>query len=101
MLQGYSPVIQALLGTLMTWGLTALGASVAILVQGNQVCPDDSRLAFSESNRSDFCISRPKHLLLNSPLAEQRSDLFHESEQSSRNRKSARLQFFRHVGCKT
>jgi zinc transporter 11 len=44
MLQGYSPVIQALLGTLMTWGLTALGASVAILVQGNQVCPDDSRL---------------------------------------------------------
>ena len=37
MLQSASPVIQALLGTLMTWGLTALGASVAFFVQGNQV----------------------------------------------------------------
>jgi hypothetical protein len=37
MLQSASPVIQALLGTLMTWGLTALGASVAFFVKGNQV----------------------------------------------------------------
>ena len=39
MLQDASPVIQALLGTLMTWGLTALGASVAVFVQGSQVDP--------------------------------------------------------------
>ena len=37
MIQSASPVVQALLGTLMTWGLTALGASVAFFVRGNQV----------------------------------------------------------------
>jgi hypothetical protein len=37
MLKNQPPVIQALLGTLMTWGITALGASVAVFVQGNQV----------------------------------------------------------------
>ncbi len=37
MLKNQPPVIQALLGTLMTWGVTALGASVAVFVQGNQV----------------------------------------------------------------
>ena len=37
MIEGISPVSQALLGTLLTWGLTALGAAVAIFIQGNQV----------------------------------------------------------------
>ena len=37
MIEGISPVSQALLGTLFTWGLTALGAAVAIFIQGNQV----------------------------------------------------------------
>ena len=37
MIEGISPVYQALLGTLFTWGLTALGAAVAIFIQGNQV----------------------------------------------------------------
>lgn len=37
MLPEASPVTQALLGTLMTWGLTAAGAAAALLVKGNQV----------------------------------------------------------------
>lgn len=36
MIQGYGPVTQALLGTLLTWGLTALGAGCVIFVRGNQ-----------------------------------------------------------------
>ena len=44
MIEGISPVSQALLGTLLTWGLTALGAAVAIFIQGNQV-----RNSFSSS----------------------------------------------------
>jgi len=37
MIEEASPVMQALLGTLFTWGLTAIGASVAFFVNGNQV----------------------------------------------------------------
>lgn len=37
MIQGYGPVTQALLGTLLTWGLTALGAAMVIFLRGNQV----------------------------------------------------------------
>ena len=37
MIKGTSPVTQALLGTLMTWGLTAAGAAVAFFIKGNQV----------------------------------------------------------------
>ena len=37
MIEGASPVTQALLGTLMTWGLTALGAAVAFFIKGSQV----------------------------------------------------------------
>lgn len=32
MLPGYSPYVQALLGTLVTWGLTALGAAVVFII---------------------------------------------------------------------
>ena len=34
MIAGLSPVIQALLGTLLTWGLTAAGAGLVFVFQG-------------------------------------------------------------------
>lgn len=37
MLQEYSPVTQALLGTLFTWAMTAAGSAVVIIIQGKQV----------------------------------------------------------------
>lgn len=37
MIQGYGPVTQALLGTLLTWGLTALGSGLVVFLRGNQV----------------------------------------------------------------
>lgn len=37
MIQGYGPVTQALLGTLLTWGFTALGSLMVIFLRGNQV----------------------------------------------------------------
>ncbi|TNN42381.1 Zinc transporter ZIP11 [Liparis tanakae] len=36
MLEGYSPVSQALLGTLFTWGLTAAGAAMVFVFSGRQ-----------------------------------------------------------------
>lgn len=47
MLPGYSPVTQALLGTLFTWGLTALGAATAIFLRGNQRKFMDISLGFA------------------------------------------------------
>ena len=37
MIEGKDPVLQAFLGTLMIWGLTALGAAMAFFIKGNQV----------------------------------------------------------------
>lgn len=37
MLQGYGPVMQAFLGTLFTWGLTAAGAALVIFIKGTKV----------------------------------------------------------------
>lgn len=37
MLEGYSPVTQALLGTLLTWGLTAAGAALVFVFSSRQV----------------------------------------------------------------
>lgn len=37
MLKGYGPVTQALLGTLFTWGLTAAGAALVVVIRGKQV----------------------------------------------------------------
>ena len=42
MIKDASPVTQALLGTLMTWGLTAAGAAVAFFMKGDQVILTDS-----------------------------------------------------------
>lgn len=47
MLPGYGPVTQALLGTLLTWGLTALGAGCVIFVRGNQRKSLDAALGFA------------------------------------------------------
>lgn len=47
MLEGYSPVTQAFLGTLFTWALTALGASTAIFLKGNQRKVMDISLGFA------------------------------------------------------
>ena len=42
MIKDASPVTQALLGTLMTWGLTAAGAAVAFFMKGDQVILTES-----------------------------------------------------------
>jgi len=47
MLQGYSPLVQALQGTLFTWGLTALGAGTAVLLKGEQRKLLDISLGFA------------------------------------------------------
>jgi len=47
MIKGTSPVTQALLGTLMTWGLTAAGAAVAFFIKGNQRVMLDGSLGFA------------------------------------------------------
>lgn len=47
MIQGYGPVTQALLGTLLTWGLTALGAGMVVFIRGNQRKTLDAALGFA------------------------------------------------------
>lgn len=47
MIPGYGPVTQALLGTLLTWGLTAAGAALVIFVRGNQRRSLDAALGFA------------------------------------------------------
>lgn len=37
MIEGYGAVTQALLGTLLTWGLTAAGAGLVVFLRGNHV----------------------------------------------------------------
>jgi len=47
MIQGYNSVTQALLGTLLTWGLTALGAGLVVFVRGNHRKTLDAALGFA------------------------------------------------------
>ncbi|XP_063605383.1 zinc transporter ZIP11-like isoform X1 [Penaeus indicus] len=47
MLEGASPVTQALLGTLLTWGLTAAGSAVVFLLAGTKRKVLDSSLGFA------------------------------------------------------
>nr|XP_057917836.1 zinc transporter ZIP11-like isoform X1 [Doryrhamphus excisus] len=47
MLEGYSPVGQALLGTLFTWGLTAAGAAVVFIFSSRQKHVLDGSLGFA------------------------------------------------------
>lgn len=47
MIDGISPLAQATLGTLFTWGLTAAGAGVVVIFQGTQRWMLDSSLGFA------------------------------------------------------
>ncbi|XP_074099206.1 zinc/iron regulated transporter-related protein 48C isoform X2 [Cotesia typhae] len=47
MIKGYTPITQALLGTLFTWGLTAAGAAVVVIIQGKQRKLLDVSLGFA------------------------------------------------------
>lgn len=47
MFEGFSPIVQALQGTLFTWGMTALGAAVVIFIRGNHRIVLDSSLGFA------------------------------------------------------
>ncbi|XP_033210823.1 zinc transporter ZIP11 isoform X1 [Belonocnema kinseyi] len=47
MLRGYSPITQALLGTLFTWGSTAAGAALVIFIRGKQRKLLDASLGFA------------------------------------------------------
>ncbi|KAG5892222.1 hypothetical protein JTB14_034771 [Gonioctena quinquepunctata] len=47
MIEGYSPVMQAFLGTLLTWGLTAAGAALVIFIKGSQRKLLDASLGFA------------------------------------------------------
>lgn len=47
MIEGYGPVTQALLGTLLTWGLTAGGAACVVFLRGNQRKSLDAALGFA------------------------------------------------------
>jgi zinc transporter 11 len=47
MIQGVHAVTQALLGTLLTWGLTAAGAGMVIFLRGNQRKALDASLGFA------------------------------------------------------
>lgn len=47
MLEGYSPVMQALLGTLFTWGLTAAGAALVFIFSSRQKRILDGSLGFA------------------------------------------------------
>ncbi|XP_043466130.1 zinc transporter ZIP11 isoform X2 [Leptopilina heterotoma] len=47
MIKGYAPITQTLLGTLFTWGLTALGAALVIFIRGKHRKLLDSSLGFA------------------------------------------------------
>ncbi|XP_077407475.1 zinc transporter ZIP11 isoform X2 [Vanacampus margaritifer] len=47
MIEGYSPLAQALLGTLFTWGLTAAGAAMVFVFSGRQKHILDGSLGFA------------------------------------------------------
>ncbi|TMS21864.1 Zinc transporter ZIP11 [Larimichthys crocea] len=47
MLEGYSPMTQALLGTLFTWGLTAAGAALVFVFSSRQKRILDGSLGFA------------------------------------------------------
>lgn len=52
MLKDHTAITQALLGTLLTWALTAAGAALVIIIRGKQVSIDRRTLVFSETIRS-------------------------------------------------
>lgn len=57
MIEGLGPVTQALLGTLLTWGLTALGAGMVIFLRGNQRKSLDASLGFAAGGKNTLLIN--------------------------------------------
>ena len=67
MIEGKDPVLQAFLGTLMTWGLTALGAAMAFFIKGNQVrrySMKQSTYTYSKNIDMSFHHNIPYHVLI-------------------------------------
>lgn len=60
MIQGYGPVTQALLGTLLTWGLTAAGSAMVIFLRGNQVSDRSIFRNRSKNSRNDKIVEKNK-----------------------------------------
>jgi hypothetical protein len=60
MIEGYGAVTQALLGTLLTWGLTAAGAGLVVFLRGNHV----SMAKKNERNVIHFLIVFRERLLM-------------------------------------
>nr|XP_035939671.1 zinc transporter ZIP11 isoform X6 [Halichoerus grypus] len=92
MLQGQSSVLQALLGTLFTWGLTAAGAALVFVFSSGQRRILDGSLGFAAGGAAE---DPPTALALNfAPASMKKSDtegprlLFPESELSIRIDKS-------------
>lgn len=54
MFSGYHPILQSLMGTTLTWGLTALGASLVLVFQGGQVSIKCHEIALTQSS-SGIC----------------------------------------------
>ena len=69
MIEGYNAVTQALLGTLLTWGLTAAGAGLVVFLRGNHVSL--ALEIISDVAHLEFPIFREKRLMrrLDSQLA--------------------------------
>ena len=57
MLAGVSPVWQALLGTLFTWGLTAAGSALVFVFNGGQVSLYNEDLDYSEASGHTVCLN--------------------------------------------
>lgn len=57
MIEGYNAVTQALLGTLLTWGLTAAGAGLVIFLRGNHVSHLKNYFCRSRSALTIFFLS--------------------------------------------
>ncbi|XP_077609959.1 zinc transporter ZIP11 isoform X2 [Crocuta crocuta] len=92
MLQGHSSVLQALLGTFFTWGLTAAGAALVFVFSSGQRRILDGSLGFAAGGAAE---DAPTALALNfAPALMKKSDaegpglLFPESELSIRIDKS-------------
>ncbi|KAF7989635.1 hypothetical protein HCN44_008309 [Aphidius gifuensis] len=47
MIKGYPPMVQALLGTLFTWGMTAAGSGLVVVIKGKQRKLLDASLGFA------------------------------------------------------
>lgn len=47
MIEGYSPFLQAALGTLFTWGLTALGSALVFVFKSSRVCITTAKFSLS------------------------------------------------------